>query len=99
MTNNPKLRDKHREQYSDLEWVRNQPEGPPNYKIGDVVEFCEGGYGVICEVSQPHDGWPSSYATSDIDGHSTHPRKKRAWHYEGDFKKLVGKSPLHFFKN
>lgn len=95
----PESREKHRAEFTDMQWAGQQPEGPPNYHIGDVVEFYAGGFGVISEVSNPHDGWPSSYATRDIEGFQPHASRKLAWHYEGDFKKLVGGSPLRSMQN
>lgn len=92
----PESREDHRNQYSDIEWAQKQPEGPPNYKIGDVVEFYVGGVGVIDEVSEPHGGWPSSYSTTKVEGYPDREDNKRAWHYEGDFKRTIAKSPLHF---
>lgn len=80
---------KHRNGLSDLEWAARQPKGKPKFKIGDVVEFYEGGFGVIRDVSPPHDGWPSSYATSNVKGMKSF--WKSAWHYEGDFKRKVKK--------
>lgn len=97
--NSPESREKHRDQYNDLEWASQQPKGAPKYKVGDVVEFHAGGYGVIREVAQPHSGWPSSYATKDVEGYPPHAARKFAWHYEGDFKTLVAKSPLHSLPN
>jgi len=78
--------DKHRRGISDLDWARQQPYESPKYKIGDRVEFKVGGFGVIHKVKLPQSGWPSSYATEDIEGFKGHPKTKRAWHYEGDFK-------------
>ena len=92
-------RDKHRKQYNDMEWAREQPEGEPKYKIGDVVEFHAGGFGVIDEVNIGSGGWPSSYSTSSAEWMNGHPRGKVAWHYEGDFKNWIAKSPLHSIKN
>lgn len=82
----------HRKEFSDLAWAAHQKKGPPNFYVGDIVEFHVGGFGVINEVSQPHDGWPSSYKTGDVPTLPGQP--KRAWHYEGDFKRLVGESPI-----
>lgn len=42
---------------------------------------------------------PSSYATADISGMAPHKTRKSAWHYEGDFKRWVAKSPLHSLQN
>ena len=72
---------------SDMQWAEMQPHGPPNYALGDVVEFEVGGYGVITEISEPHGGWPSSYATDEIKGYQ--PPPYHAWHHELDFKRLV----------
>jgi hypothetical protein len=95
----PDSRETHRREYNDIQWAQMQPTGEPKYKIGDVVEFHVGGYGVIHEVSQPRGGWPSSYATSNVEGYPPHATRKCAWHYEGDFKTWVAKSPLHSLPN
>lgn len=71
-----------------MEWAEQQSQGPPHFRIGDVVEFKVGGFGVIDGVTKPHDGWPSSYSTQDVEGMPAHSKTKMAWHYEGDFKKL-----------
>ena len=97
--NSQESREKHRSKYNDMQWAGQQPEGQPNYYIGDMVEFHAGGFGVISEVSNPHDGWPSSYSTRDIDGFPPHSTRKLAWHYEGDFKRLVVGSPLRSMQN
>ncbi len=94
-------REKHRKKYNDMEWAAQQPKGPPKFKIGDVVEFHVGGFGVIDEVSAPdpeddeEDGWPAEYSTAPIKGMPSRKDGKVAWHYEGDFKRRVAKSPLH----
>jgi hypothetical protein len=77
----------HRNGMNDIEWAKHQSKGRPKYKIGDVVEFHEGGFGVIREVSPPRNGWPSSYATSNVKGLKGF--WKTAWHYEGDFKRKL----------
>jgi hypothetical protein len=87
-------RDKHRKKFSDVEWAEKQPKGKPNYHVGDVVEFKVGGFGIIDEVSKPHAGWPSSYSTAEIEGMRPHKDRMCAWHYEGDFKRLVRGSAL-----
>ena len=86
---------KHRSQYNDMQWANVQQRGNPKYVIGDVMEFHEGGFGVISKVSNAHDGWPVSYETSKVEGMEDHPQTRRAWFYEGDFKKCIGKSPIH----
>jgi len=83
--------DAHRRGISDIDWAKAQPKGPPKYAEGDVVEFHVGGFGVISEVSEPHNGWPSSYATHDVEGFPPHTNHISAWHYEGDFKRLAAK--------
>jgi hypothetical protein len=88
-------REDHRKSYSDIRWCAMQPKGDPKYKIGDVVEFHVGGFGIINGVSKPSNGWPSSYSTEKIDELPDHASTKRAWHYEGDFKNWIAKSPLH----
>lgn len=85
--------DEHRRGMSDIEWARKQQQ-ETNYFIGDTVEFKVGGFGIIDEVQDCHDGWPASYATGKIKGRAYHHKHKSAWHYEGDFEKLIGKSPL-----
>lgn len=86
--------DKHRSGISDLDWAKRQPKADPNYSLGDVVEFKAGGFGIITKVSKPQNGWPSSYATDAVKGMKDHPKTKRAWHYELDFKKRVGKTVI-----
>lgn len=88
-------REEHRNQFSDHEWACEQPKGAPKYKVGDVIEFEAGGFGVICEVNKWRGGHPSSYAADPIEGKEPHPKHKHAWHYEGDFKNWIAKSPLH----
>lgn len=85
-------RDDHRKQFNDGEWQNQQPRGLPKYKIGDVIEFHAGGFGVIREVRKGH---VPAYSTEEIEGKPFHPRSKVAWHYEGDFKNWIAKSPLH----
>ena len=97
--NSPDSREKHRNKYNDAEWARRQPKGAPKYKLGDVVEFHVGGFGVINEVCKPEGGWPSEYSTEDIAGMRPHKTRKSAWHYEGDFKRRFAKSPLHSLLN
>lgn len=92
-------REHHRRDFNDLEWARQQPKGSPKYKIGDVIRFHVGGYGVIRKVSEPHGGWPSSYATEALGGFDGHATGKCAWHYEGDFAEWIAKSPLHSLQN
>ena len=88
-------REDHRKQFNDSEWQNQQPRGLPKYKIGDVIEFHAGGFGVIREVNTGQNGHVSSYATDSIEGKESHPKSKEAWHYEGDFKNWIAKSPLH----
>lgn len=97
--NSPASREKHRNKYNDIEWATRQPKGAPKYRVGDVVEFHVGGFGVIDKVSEPQSGWPASYATEKIAGMADRKDAKRAWHYEGDFKRWVAKSPLHSLQN
>ena len=87
----PDNREDHRKQYSDMAWAAHQDKGNPRYNVGDVVEFCVGGFGVIDVVSNPKGGWPSRYSTKNVDGMNPHKTRKSAWHYEGDFKRLAGK--------
>ena len=88
-------RDDHRKQFNDGEWNSRQPRGLPKYKIGDVIEFHAGGFGIIRTVSTGAGGHANSYATGHIDGKPNHSKGKVAWHYEGDFKNWIAKSPLH----
>lgn len=97
--NSPASREKHRSKYNDIEWAGRQPKGAPKCRVGDVVEFHVGGFGVIDKVSEPQGGWPSSYATYDIAGMAPHKTRKSAWHYEGDFCRWAAKSPLHSLHN
>lgn len=85
-------RPKHRAEHSDLEWAAKQPTGGGHFYIGDIVEFHDGGFGVIKEVSKPQSGWPEQYATSNVQGLAGNP--KCAWHYPLDFKRLVAPSPV-----
>lgn len=85
--------DGHRRGISDMAWARKQPQAT-NYFVGDIVEFKVGGFGIIDEVQRHGGGWPASYSTEKIKGKPFHATSKVAWHYEGDFKKLVGDSPL-----
>lgn len=75
-------RDKHRRNYSDMEWLAKQRRGAPKGRIGDIVKFRAGGWGVIDNVSC---GDIPSYSVRPIEGRNYHPRAKYAWHYEGDF--------------
>lgn len=86
--------EEHRRGICDLGWASMQPDGPPSFMLGDVVEFMAGGVGVITGVKPPHNGWPSSYSTSSIEGFPYHSTDKAAWHYEGDFKSLVEPSAI-----
>lgn len=81
-------RDGHRMDFNDLDWAAQQPPGV-RYFIGDLMEFEVGGFGVIREVTPPLGGWPASYATKRVDPFPDHPRTKRAWHYELDFKRRI----------
>lgn len=78
-----KTRDEHHKDYNDLEWAMQQGQGPPQYVLGDVVEFHAGGVAVIVEVSPPQSGWPSSYSVAPLEGYPC--PNKQAWYYEGDF--------------
>ncbi len=76
-------KDEHRKEFNDMQWADQQPTGAPNFNIGDIVEFKVGGYGIITKISEPHGGWPSSYATEKAK--TLPPPPYYAWHYEGDF--------------
>lgn len=92
----PESRDDHRKEFNDIEWDNQQPLGDPNYKIGDVVEFHVGGFGVISKVNVGDGGWANKYATDKVEGFD--PPPYHAWHLEGDFKELTAKSPLHYLE-
>ena len=77
-----------RKEFNDMAWAERQPKGKPAYRIGDVVEFHAGGFGEVVKVSDPHNGWPSSYQTKRPYAMPAHSRNKAAWHYEGDFKEF-----------
>ena len=87
------LVDKHRRGLTDCEWASKQPNGKPNYFLGDIVEFKVGGFGIITETTDPGDK-PIAYSISSVQGLKQITTGKCAWHYEGDFKRLVGKSPI-----
>lgn len=84
--------DEHRRGKSDIDWARENVKPTQMYFVGDVVEFVVGGFGLIDRVSRASGGWPFSYATEDIEGHPPHARRKSAWHYDGDIKRLVAPS-------
>jgi len=91
---NSKSIDAHRRGISDVEWANCQPDTPPKYIEGDVVEFMVGGYGIIDEVSFPENGNPSQYSIRPIAEKKFHPKGIYAWHYEGDIKRLVEGSAI-----
>ncbi len=64
--------DAHRRGKTDMEWVSEQRQGPPRFMMGDIVEFKVGGFGIIKDVSKPHDGWPASYSTDEVPGKKFH---------------------------
>lgn len=84
----------HRKGMSDMQWANAQSQEPPNFMVGDIVEFMVGGFGIIVTVTKPHDGWPSSYAADPVPGLDYHSKGKYAWHYEGDFKRLAYPSAI-----
>ncbi len=86
----------HRAEFSDLEWAAAQPGDKAAFHLGDAVEFFEGGFGVIVKLNEPKNGRPASYACDAIEGYPRH--WKHAWWYEGDFRRLVGPSPLRELK-
>jgi hypothetical protein len=82
-----KYAEDHRKGISDVAWAKMQPK-EQNYHIGDVIEFKVGGFGLIdgytdCNVC------PHAYSTDKVDGMPYRDDCKDAWHYEGDFKRLV----------
>lgn len=83
-------RPEHRKEMNDMEWAASQAQGPPLYKKGDFVEFMEGGFAMITEVSKARGGWPVSYSTRAVRGMKEHPKTKCAWFYEGDIKRKIG---------
>ena len=90
-----RLRDAHRKEYNDTEWLNWQRFGPPIYMKGDIVQFKVGGIGIIEEVSwRPETGNPPSYSAGPIDGRSFHFRNVCAWHYEGDIESIVKLSAI-----
>lgn len=89
---------KHRRGISDMRWAEMQIKRDPIYMVGDVIEFKEGGFGVIAEVSSGY-GWPTSYSINPVVGLEHHPETKIAWFYEGDIKRLVQESNLRKFRN
>ena len=88
-----KYAEDHRKGISDIGWARMQPKEQSFY-IGDVVEFKVGGFGVIDGVSEAQGGWPPSYSTEKVKGLQDRKDTKRAWHYEGDFLRLVAPSGI-----
>ena len=80
--------DEHRRGISDAAWARQQPK-EVNYFIGDVVEFKVGGFGVIDDVAHGPGDWPPGYSVKRVKGFAGHAKNKIAWHYEGDFLRLV----------
>jgi hypothetical protein len=86
-----KYAEEHRRGISDVAWAGMQPK-QRNYHIGDVVEFKVGGFGVIDGHSDRSNGWAPSYSTCEVEGMKYRDDGKAAWHYEGDFKRLVSPS-------
>jgi hypothetical protein len=86
------LRDEHRKDFNDVQWMSRQRIGPPSYEVGDVVSFRAGGVGVIVEKREGTH-LPPSYTTGPIEGFPYHPKSINAWHYEGDFT-LLKESPI-----
>lgn len=82
----------HRRGLSDLEWAHAQPKDQ-SYFIGDVVQFHQGGFGIIDAVTEPQNGWPPSYSIARISGLPS-AGLHLAWHYECDFLRLVAPSAL-----
>lgn len=101
--NSPESREDHRRDYNDCEWHDAQRVGKPLYKCGDVIEFQVGGFGIISDVNKGNSPtvYPSieygtpSYAVDSIEGMEYHASNIHAWHYEGDLKKCIARSPLH----
>ena len=91
------LRDHHRKEFTDIEWAEQQITGEPNCRIGDIIQFKVGGFGVIDDVNISNSGWPPSYSTSRIEGKNFHARGISSWHYEGDFT-VIHPSPVHYFE-
>lgn len=93
---NSELIPEHRRGICDSDWAALQEKGAPKFKLGDVVEFKDGGYGIIKSVCDGVSNNPPMYATRSIPGLPGY--WKCAWHYEGDFKRLVTGSPLRDLK-
>ena len=98
LLDSPDSREEHRRDFNDIEWLLQQPKADPQYKIGDVMRFHVGGYGVINQVIK-NEGWPPMYATQTPIGFEGHANRKCAWHLEGDFAERIAKSPLHSLEN
>jgi len=86
--------DEHRRGISDVAWENKQPDTPPKYMEGDIIEFIVGGIGIINKVSISNIGRPASYSTNPIKDKPFHAKGKGAWHYELDIKRLIVESSL-----
>lgn len=65
------------------------------YFIGDIVEFVDGGFGIINEYSGECN---IRYACVPVEGLPDHPITKRAWFSDVEIKNLIGESPLRSLK-
>lgn len=64
----------------------------PKYQIGDVIEFCVGGFGVIRKCEWVPNGPYYHYATSSVEGLPQHPKEIGAWFRDTCIKGLVATS-------
>lgn len=65
------------------------------YYIGDIVEFKDGGFGIVSHLSE---GFIGQYSCLPVDGLPDHPICKRAWFSNSEINKLIGESPLRCIK-
>ncbi len=84
----------HRNGMNDYDWAKLQRDRPSRFMVGDVVEFEEGGIGMITGRAAADNGWPEKFSVEAIKGKPFHPLSKNAWHYDGDIKRLVAPSAL-----
>lgn len=86
----------HRAQFDDIEWALQQPKrNRPFFVLGDVLEFKEGGIGIVVKVAlNEHNGWPVQYEMKPVPKYAFNPRGVFAWFYELDFAKVVASSAM-----
>lgn len=68
-----------------LKGLRPNKNQSDELKIGDIVEFKVGGFGVVSALSR-HEGWSVSYQCSPASGLPEHPTKMEAWFTMSNFK-------------